>query len=100
GGDEWEDLEFVHNLQIRKPIEPKPMPKEVMDLIRANPKEEIIQWCADQGYLLPPEQAVSLTRDKVRTIVNDLAIGLTIISSLVGIATALYFVFKAFASKQ
>uniref|UniRef100_A0AAU6W601 Genome polyprotein n=1 Tax=Bovine boosepivirus TaxID=3145025 RepID=A0AAU6W601_9PICO len=100
GGDEWEDLEFVHNLKVHKPIEPKPMPAEIMDLLRANPKEEIIQWCADQGYLLPPKETIELTRSKVRIIVNDIAVGLTIISSLIGIATALYFVFKAFASKQ
>nr|WMU10879.1 polyprotein [Boosepivirus sp.] len=75
-------------------IEPKPCPKEIIDLIRSVPDEKIIQYCAKQGWLLEPEDNVTILREEINTNLRDAAFILSILASLAGLAMFVYFVFK------
>nr|YP_010809118.1 3A [Ovine picornavirus] len=81
-------------------IEPKPCPKEVMDLIRAVPNEEVIKYCADQGWLLEPDDKIQIVREEVNSSLREAAFILSILASLAGLAMFVYFVFKNFAAQQ
>nr|UVH30897.1 polyprotein [Bovine picornavirus] len=107
--EEWFQTDFDEEPNVLKTYEEiaeetnvtlKPLPREVADLIRAIPDERIIKYCAQKGWLLSPETSLTIVRNDVRRMVNDIALGLTIVSSIAAIGMFVYFLFKLFSNQQ
>nr|YP_004782566.1 3A [Bat picornavirus 2] len=78
----------------------RPTPKEVIDLIRAVPTQEVIDYCKSQGWLLP-DDVVSIRVEKdINKMVTNITKGLSIIASLCAITGFVYLMYTVFAKGQ
>nr|UWX36902.1 polyprotein [Bovine picornavirus] len=107
--EEWFETDFDREPNVLKTFEEiaaesnvtlKPLPREIADLIQAIPDERIINYCAQKGWLLSPETSITVVKSDIRRMVSDIALGLTILSSLAALGMFVYFLFKLFSNQQ
>ncbi|UEC79187.1 polyprotein [Picornavirus HMU-1] len=77
-----------------------PCPKEIADLLRAVPTEEVIQYVKQQGWIVPPQVTYSRTREFTKLWVERMSTGLSILASLASIAGFIYLLYVVFAKNQ
>uniref|UniRef100_A0AAU7E355 Genome polyprotein n=1 Tax=Chaerephon bat picornavirus TaxID=3141862 RepID=A0AAU7E355_9VIRU len=106
---EWLETEYDKEPSVLKTIDEQlaegitqsqPMPKEVMDLVRAVPKPEVIQYCEKQGWLVPAPVSIARTKIDVERMCTRIATGLSILASLAAIGGFVYLLYTVFASTQ
>ncbi|AVX29480.1 polyprotein [Marmot sapelovirus 2] len=92
-------MTYDEQVAARK-IEPKPIPREMIDLIRAVPNEDIIKYCAKQGWILPPQVEYQRAKHLTKAWINTLMMGMAALSALASVGTIIYLLYKVFASRQ
>lgn len=81
------------------PVE-KPAPQEVVDLLRAIPRPEIIEYCEKQGWIIPQPFKYKLARTSARSTINMVADVLAILTSIASLAGFVYLMYTIFAGAQ
>nr|AWK02682.1 polyprotein [Miniopterus picornavirus 1] len=94
-------LKTLDEQVAEKLIPPKPLPKEIADLIMAvGYKEEIFDYCKKQGWVVPAAVEIVRTRATVKEVVSWFGTSLSILASTLSIAGLVYWMYTIFASKQ
>ncbi len=78
----------------------RPAPQEVVDLLKAVPHPEIIQYCEDQGWILPQPFKYNLVREKVNDTLATISAVLGILASVATLAGFIYVMYSIFADRQ
>ncbi|AVX29479.1 polyprotein [rabovirus C1] len=81
-------------------VKEQPCPKEIADLLRAVPNQEVIDYCISQGWVIPDKQKYKLVRESVWTWTNRVAGVLSILAAVSSIAGTIYLLYRLFADNQ
>nr|AWK02677.1 polyprotein [Niviventer confucianus picornavirus] len=97
--EQWEEIQFdVEACDIKKERTKKTptlkCPECVVDLLRAVPRPEVIKYCEDQGWIIPPKVEIERTRSEVSFWLAVLADGLAILSSLAALGGTIYMIYS------
>nr|WBV74372.1 polyprotein [Bat picornavirus BtSY4] len=105
--DEWLESDYERAPHVLKTIDEQiadgiknPAPKEIIDLMRAVPTPEVVQYCEQMGWIIPTDVEVTRTRDYVKIWIQRLATGLSILASVASLSGFVYLMYRVFANTQ
>nr|WBV74369.1 polyprotein [Bat picornavirus BtSY1] len=107
--DDWFQTDYDRESNVLKTIDEqvaegivqeKPTPKEIADLLRAVPSDDVVHYCRRQGWIIPADVTYRRVRDAITPWLTKLATGLSIVASVASIAGFVWMMYRIFASCQ
>uniref|UniRef100_A0AAU7E2I9 Genome polyprotein n=1 Tax=Rousettus bat picornavirus TaxID=3141905 RepID=A0AAU7E2I9_9VIRU len=93
-------IQTIDEIQTASHVVLQPMPAEISDLLRALPKQEIIEYCETKGWIVPAEHYIERTKADVENWIKYLSYSLSILSSVLAVGGFIYMLYRIFASQQ
>lgn len=92
------EIQTIEQSQVQQTEQP--MPQLIVDLIKAVPTEEVIQYCKIKKWIIPQQVEIVRTRRSVKEWISRLTQGLTILSCVASLGGFMYMLYRIFASTQ